>query len=140
MFEEFFVDKHLNTERIRAVVAQIAGLIPTTVAVVEDAWLFDDAERYTIVCEVISVRGDFAQRIGIYLRDTALTVPPPHTFVAQFCAACACSALLPDDSVNPYTWLLMQPSGTIQPVSLDANQFDNDVYVVRRDSDEHSIM
>lgn len=136
MFEEFFVDTQLRTDDIRAVVAQIAALPLSAVAIVEDAWLFDDAERYAIVCEVIAVRGDFAQRIGIYVRDTTLTLPSPHTFVAQFCAACACSALLPDDSVNPYTWLFMEPSGAMQPVSLDADRFDKDVYVLQRDSGE----
>lgn len=68
---------------------------------------------------------------SIYLDDSQLAQLDPKLIIKQFCCILHCKCLISDDSVNPFTMLLVQESKDIQPVALDPQRLDgNEEYII----------
>lgn len=70
-------------------------------------------------------------KLFIYVRDSKLAQLNPELIIKQFCCILHCKCLISDDSVNPFTMLLVQESEDIQPVSLDPERLEgNEEYIM----------
>jgi hypothetical protein len=83
------------------------------------------------------VKGDFMLGLQLYVLNEQLEhwlgEQDDCVLIGRFCEIAHCSALVDDGSANPYSWLLIRATGTIQPVLLDSERLDQDEYVVIAD-------
>lgn len=78
-----------------------------------------------VVAEVAPARGDFACRLSLFVVD-ALADREPVEVARRLCALLELRALVPDRSTNPYSMLLVEPTGEVRTVSLDVRSLDED--------------
>lgn len=78
-----------------------------------------------VVAEVAPARGDFACRLSLFVVD-ALSGRDPVQVARRLCERLELRALVPDRSNNPYSMLLVERTGAVRTVTLDARSLDED--------------
>lgn len=130
IWNDFLIDRNLSNDEVVATISQVFSVSPADVLVVDDIAEADVSESIRLLCERMSVQGDFSIRLSIYLRDSKLELEP-NSIIRQFCGMLHCKCLISDSSVNPYSMLLVQESEDIQPVALDPERLDeNEEYII----------
>lgn len=132
IWQEFLVDRNLTENEIANAIANLFLIPLTDVLVVDDIVETDVSERVRVLCERMSVEGDFSIRLSIYLRDSNLDQSDSTLKIGQFCELLNCQCLVSDESVNPYQWRLVQSSETWKLVYLDPTLLDeNEEYIIQ---------
>jgi hypothetical protein len=132
IWQEFLVARNLTENEIANAIAQLFLIPLTDVLVVDDIVKTDVSERIRVLCERMSVEGDFSIRLSIYLRDSNLEQSDSTLKIGQFCQLLNCQCLVSDESVNPYQWRLVQSSETWKLVYLDPKLLDeNEEYIIQ---------
>jgi hypothetical protein len=133
IWQEFLVDRNLTENEIANAIAQLFSIPLTDVLVVDDIVETDVSDRVRVLCERMSVEGDFSIRLSIYLRDSNLEQSDSTLKIGQFCELLNCQCLVSDESVNPYQWRLVQSSETWKLVYLDPKKLDeNEEYIIQK--------
>lgn len=107
IWNDFLVDRNLSNDEVVATISQVFSVSSADVLVVDDIAEADVSERIRLLCERMSVQGDFSMRLSIYLRDSKLEQLEPKSIIRQFCGMLHCKCLISDSSVNPYSMLLV---------------------------------
>jgi hypothetical protein len=132
IWQEFLVDRNLTENEIANAIAQLFSIALTDVLVVDDIVETDVSDRVRVLCERMSVEGDFSIRLSIYLRDSNLEQSDSTLKIGQFCELLNCQCLVSDESVNPYQWRLVQSSENWKLVYLDPKKLDdNEEYIIQ---------
>lgn len=131
IWNEFLVDRNLSKDELEATISQVFSVSPREILVVNDIAEAKVDKNIRIICERLPLRGDFLMRLSIYLHDSQLKQLDPKLVIKQFCCILHCKCLISDDSVNPFTMLLVQESKDIQPVALDPEKLEeNQEYIM----------
>ncbi|MDQ3252991.1 MAG: hypothetical protein M3R15_03635 [Acidobacteriota bacterium] len=129
---DVFIDRKLTSDEIANAMSKLLSISPAEVLVVDDITKLESrlGEDIHVLCEQVPMKGDFSVRIANYLRDAGLEKFVEQigneALTGQFCDELDCRCLISDDSVNPYSWLLVQGTGDVQSVSIDAHRSDED--------------
>ena len=114
---DFLLERRVAAPELRSALATALGV--ADVEVVQDlADLVGNRPAYAVVYDAA---GDFALHVSLDPRGDLETV-------RAVAAALGTAALAPDDSPNPYTWILVRPDGSDEPVSLQPDALDDDEY------------
>jgi hypothetical protein len=133
IWQEFLVDRNLTEDEIASAIAQIFLIPLTDVLVVDDIVETDVSDQVRVLCERMSVEGDFSIRLSIYLHDSNLEESNSTLKIGQFCELLNCQCLLPDESVNPYQWRLVESSESWKLVYLNSELLDeNEEYIIQK--------
>jgi hypothetical protein len=133
IWQEFLVDRNLTGNEIANAIAHLFLIPLTDVLVVDDIVETDVSDRVRVLCERMSVEGDFSIRLSIYLRDSNLEQSDSTLKIGQFCELLNCQCLVSDESVNPYQWRLVQSSENWKLVYLNPKKLDeNEEYIIQK--------
>lgn len=132
IWENVFVDRHLTAGEAAATLAKAFAVPVADVLVVPDVIAADVRPNARILVELAPARGDFPVLLTIYLRDPNLAARDRAATVGRLCEALGAACLVSDDSVNPFTMLLVRSATDRQLVGLDPDRLDADEYVVAR--------
>jgi hypothetical protein len=133
IWQEFLVDQNFTKNEIANAIAQVFLIPLKDVLVVDDLVETDVTDRVRVLCEQMSVEGDFSIRLSIYLRDSNLDQSDSTLKIGQFCELLNCQCLVPDESVNPYQWRLVQSSENWKLVYLNPKVIDeNEEYIIQK--------
>ena len=132
IWENVFVDRHLTAGEAAATLAKAFDVPVADVLVVPDIIAANAQPDARVLAELTSARGDFPVLLTIYLRDLNLATRDRAAIVGGFCEALGAACLISDDSVNPFTMLLVRRPADRRPVALDPQRLDADEYVVAR--------
>lgn len=133
IWQEFLVDRNLTENEIANAIAKLFLVPLTDVLVIDDIAETDVSERVRVLCERMSVEGDFSMRLSIYLRDSNLEQIDSTLKISQFCELLNCKCLVTNESVNPYQWWLVQGSQSWKLVYLDPKRLDeNEEYILQK--------
>lgn len=124
--EDFLIDRNLSEDELKATISQLFSVSPIDVLVINDIAEAKADKNIRIICERLPVKGDFLTRVCIYLNDSKLAKPISESTIKEFCTILHCNCLISDDSVNPYSMLLVQESEDIQLISLDPERLNRD--------------
>jgi hypothetical protein len=132
IWEDILITRDVPERDVAATMASVFGIESDRVLVIDDLMTFegDIIDEIGILCERRPAAGDFVLSLTIYLRDDALEAfAEAHEvgiLIGRMCQIWDCAALVSDDSVNPYSWLLVRGPDDIQPVHVDAEALDDD--------------
>jgi hypothetical protein len=127
------LDRVLDDRSIGEGLASIFGVPADQIRTAEgsaDAAIPDGIAEDTLIwVERVALEGDFPLQLSIYLQpDLQRLVDEPadeQAAVARLCALWQASCLFNDDELDPYTWLVMRPSGRLEAVTVDAGRLDD---------------
>jgi hypothetical protein len=137
--DDVFVDRWLAPDDLRTAFAQALHVGPATIQVLDDhiSEQTPMLPNRTLLCEVLPVQGDMAQRVNVYVHDATLTSVDPAAVYSYVCTLLRCRCLIPDatpeQARNPAAYLLIALTGHRQPVSIDLveREYDDAVVIVR---------
>ncbi|NER46418.1 MAG: hypothetical protein F6J92_06935 [Symploca sp. SIO1A3] len=132
MIWEVLIDRHLTANEIVTTVSELLLISLADILIVDDITSVKVNPKTRVVCENTAIRGDFSMLLSIYLRDPNLGELDIKALTGQFSNMLRCKCLISDESVNPYSWLLIQGTTDCQIVYLDSDKLDEkEEYVVK---------
>ncbi|NES18239.1 MAG: hypothetical protein F6K41_04740 [Symploca sp. SIO3E6] len=132
MIWEMLIDRHLTANEVVTTVSKLLLIPVADILVIDDITSVRVDLKTKVVCENTAIGGDFPMMLSIYLRDPNLGELDIKASTGQFSGMLRCKCLISDESVNPYSWLLIQGTTDCQIVYLDPDKLDeNEEYVVK---------
>ena len=132
MIWEMLIDRHLTANEIVTTVSELLLISLADILIVDDITSVKVSPKTRVVCENTAIGGDFSMLLSIYLRDPNLGELDIKALTGQFSNMLRCKCLISDESVNPYSWLLIQGTTDCQIVYLDSDKLDEkEEYVVK---------
>ncbi|MGA1839284.1 MAG: hypothetical protein ACMUIU_01555 [bacterium] len=132
IWEEVLVDHSLTFNEIADTLSKLFSVSPANILVIDDIAKVSVNKHVRILCERMQIKGDFSIRLSIYLRDPDLEQLESKVIIGQFCDILHCKCLMSDESLNPFSWLLVQGSSNIQAVFLNPDKFEKEEYVIEK--------
>ncbi len=135
MWTDLMLDHMIDNDGLVDGFVRVFACSPADVGVVDAISLSTPA--LPIVVERRDLGGDFPLGVSVHLdEELQRRVTDPideQNTIARLCALWHCSCLFSDDLVNPYSWLLMNPTGVLEAVTVDPERLDcDDQFVVVR--------
>jgi hypothetical protein len=137
LWEEIEVSRAPHDDALLCALSSVFGVSPGAVAIVEsleDAAAVDDPS-ITILVERWRQGGEFPLHVRVYLRgpDPRAAVSDQEAslgYVKRLSHELDSTCLIADGSVNPYSMLLVRPTGDVTTVLLDSDALERDEYVI----------
>lgn len=139
MWTDLILSRALSDQVLTEGLGQVFGVRPSQVRVtgrLAEGTPPADLPAAPLWVERVPLSGAFPLQVSIFLpdrnlqnrvRDTAAS----EAAIAGLCARWRCRCLFSDDALNPYTWLLMHPTGLLEAVTVDASRLDDqDQFVI----------
>jgi hypothetical protein len=121
MWQDVLLEQSFDDSELRAALVKAFAISQGDVAIVHS--IEDIPADCPVVAQVRDAGGDFKSAISIYTTPALGSASPVHV-VQQICAALRTTALISDDSLNPYTMLLVGQGTEIHRVELDGESLD----------------
>ncbi len=123
-WQDLLLDRTVEPEVLQSAAAQALSIDNGQVLVVPDIATVPDAAERTAILETSTIEaGDFPLKISVFRFDQPLDsdhIP----FARKLCEILHARCAIPDASPDPYTMLLVDATGTLKVVSLDAAALD----------------
>lgn len=113
----FIFERRIPTDELRETFARLLKIPASQVGL-----LSDDGPSSGVVLHIVDRDGEFVQDVTVYL-DGSHRVDR-EAFAASVVAAFATRALISDDSVNPYSMILIAPGVAPTKVYLEVESLD----------------
>ena len=132
IWQDILITRDVLERDIATALATVFNVHQNRVLVVANMITYDGVvtNDIFIICERRRVTGDFVLQLSIYLRDEAIgrfvESRDDGVLIGKLCDIWACAALMSDDSIDPYSWLLVRGPNDIQPVQIDSEILDDD--------------
>lgn len=123
-----------NKAKLTDSVAKVFSVSKEEVKVVDDVedFLEIDTDRYQIIIHHIPKKGDFQLMLSIYVMDRHLVDKVNNLHINQLAQLLNMECLIAnDDSINPYSMILIHPDGVEKAVFLKDSE-DDDMIVVQQ--------
>lgn len=122
---DVLIDVVVDDEALRVGVAGALGIDDSAVFVVDSVEDAPTPRAGTAVCERRSIGGQFPFLLAVYAYGVPSSSPEAEVTAAKrLVQALGCSCLMSDESLNPYSMLLIQPSVEPGVVAIDAGRLD----------------
>lgn len=118
---DLFIDRQLSDEETQEILSNVFKIGTQEILIVREAnWPERLSDNIQLVCVLHNTGGEFPLTISLYLQDYRLDDLNDEKLTMQICHEGHCRALIGDNSVNPYTWILIDSSGKKIPVLIDS--------------------
>jgi hypothetical protein len=131
MITDVLVDRKLTSDEIVSVLRQVFGLSSSEVLVVDEMPEEPIGNNVGLICERREVNGEFCLILSLYVQDGKFSHCNEADTIGRFCEISHCRCLISDNSINPYSFFLVQSPKGLKNVFLDANRLeDNEEYTL----------
>jgi hypothetical protein len=93
----------------------------------DDVSVLDSIEKAvsgpSVIAEMTPIKGDFRCLLSLYVAE-ALADKDPVEVTGRLCSILNVSALISDESANPYSMILVNEEAESRPVNLDVESLD----------------
>jgi hypothetical protein len=121
MWQDVLLQRAVGDSELRSALAQAFSIPDGAVAVVHS--IEEIPAGHPVIAEVRDAQGDFEMALSIYT-SAGMESANPVQVIQQLCAALRTTALISDDSLDPYTMLLLGEGAEIHRVELDTESLD----------------
>ena len=133
------IDRELTEEEIREGFSPVLGVGPEDIVFVDDILAISGnvPDEVPVIIEISKTKGEFVQCLDVVLRGNRLWERDEADGMQAFCKKTNCSCLISDDTLSSYRWVLIEPTGRIRAVTLDADALDDrDEYIIDQDASD----
>lgn len=129
---DVFVERRASEEDLKTAVSTLIGHPPEWIALIQDLEVLLSQSEPAAVCQVFSVSGDFEQRISVSTGRVSLRLAGWPDVASHFAGCLRCRCAVPDESINPFTFYLATPDGSVEWRAMRAQPTENDCCVLGR--------
>jgi hypothetical protein len=124
IWQDFFVNRHLELNEIASGVARVFGVRPEEVLVVPELGPIELTEEVRVLVGARAVSGDFLMYVSIVPQWSPVDSGDEFEVMFELCRLWKCESLVSSDSPSPYSWILLDGRGGKREVTLDADELD----------------
>jgi len=106
-WQDILVNRILSDEEIKAGLCHIFNIHYSEIMITEEVPVEPLSPNIKVLCEKSETEGDFTTLLSVYVRDENLEDSDVLYSVGRFCKKLGCLCLITDNSVNPYSWILL---------------------------------
>jgi hypothetical protein len=121
IWQNILLVNQLDNEVLKEALTAAFDLKPHDVTVVDSIEKAEHRER--VVVEKTSTKGDFRCLLSLFVVEELLGRDPLE-ITRRFCSKLKIIALIPDESLNPYSMILVDRIGGTRAVFLDVESLD----------------
>ncbi len=129
---DVFVERRASEEAIRTAVSTLTGHPSECIALIQDIEELLSQGHRAVVCQVFPISGNFEQRVSINTERVNLSLPGWPEVATLLAGLLRCRCAVPDESINPFTYYLASPDGSVEWRGIIAQPTDEDCYVLGR--------
>lgn len=133
IFEGLF-NKNFNNSEVLDALSKIFNLSSQKIFITDNVYNIDTEldDNIEILCAQINIKGNFLNKISIYLRSKKLEKMNyvEEEVFSQLCNITNSECLISDDSSNPYTMILLEKQSK-RKVSLVPEDLENEIYTIK---------
>lgn len=137
-WQDIFFDRAINIDEMSKTLSKVFEVAEQHILVTETYPLAENmlqSPQPVIICWLSFIGGDFPCRADIYLEKLLLPKVEYQT-EATICEMLNCRALVSDDELNPYSWILIYKKDRYQKVYVDYDKLDaNQQFTIVRYAD-----
>jgi len=126
LWQEILIDRPLTSEAIAIALSELFNLPANVIAVVENIATSESDEHTQIICEKQQIKGEFIEKLSLYLLKANLADNIDLQDLEKLCQLLHCNCLISDNSLNPFSMILVEASGKNQIIFLDIERLEND--------------
>ena len=131
MWQDVIISRLLSKEEIKKGLCTIFPVKANEILVVDNIESIQGylGEDIRILCQTWLSKVEFPFSISIYLRDQSL-IPNENKLqhdidkIGEFCETLICEAIIGDESVNPYSWLLIRSRVDYRQTFINLDLYD----------------
>jgi len=133
METEFLLDRQLSNNELEVLLATAFGINAGDILIFNEGdWPTSVSDNIRLICDAHHKGGEFSRYVSLYLQDYSLEPLNDNKLIPRICGIAHCRALISDDSVNPYSWILVDSSDNRQPVLIECDSEWNEINIYRR--------
>ena len=121
IWQDILLERQFENEVLKRALAEAFDVPFHDIRVVDS--IEEASEVASIIAEQTSIKGDFRCLLSLYVDDSLASMEPAKV-TRKLCSLLNVQALISDDSVNPYTMILINAATEGQSVKLDAESLD----------------
>ena len=124
-WQDCLLDRDVPGEELAAALAEFLEIAPADILIVDE--LSEDiTENIQLICHRIPARGEFCLLLCPYPRSQAAKDADCTQAVRYLSRKLRCRCLIPDEQLNPYSWLLLDNGEGPQPAFLETEGLDRE--------------
>ena len=129
------VDRALTDQELASALGAFLSVQRSTILVVDDLASAALSPHINVICERSYTGGDFIMLLAFYPQNDKIEAGDGAEFIEFLCKTCKCRCLMSDDSLNPYSWILLDGTNRRRGVFLDVDRMDGEpeAYVIARE-------
>ena len=126
---DLILEKKVPETELQKVISDCFNIPEQSIVITDDYIDTPLTDNIRLWCMTNEVEGDFSLVCQFFIRDKSIKICPNMaskrlSYILSF------RCLIPDDSPNPLTWIMISPDGSEKPVILNSDELDNDRYVI----------
>lgn len=128
---DLILEKKVSKTELKKAISESFNIPEQSIVITDDyidTPLTDDVRLW---CMENETQGDFLLVCQFFIRDKSIE-NCPEIISKKISYVLASRCLIPDDSSNPLTWIMVSPDGSEKPVILDSDELDDDRYVISK--------
>ncbi|MCU6792105.1 hypothetical protein OB236_08195 [Paenibacillus sp. WQ 127069] len=123
MWQDIIVNRILTKAELSHGLCCIFGIGSSKLRITPSIEILMDSSDAEVICETRKCNTDFPLILSIYFsgnapRDTL-------TMIGEFCEILKCEVIISDDSINPFTMLLVKGKDLLEQITIDLSEFDD---------------
>ncbi len=127
---DILIDKVLSPLHVQVTLSRLLGISETDIKIVSDISGADSVDNIQLLCELSSTKGEFAQLLSLFPKQLSLEKFDGVSLMKQFCRELTCQVLIPDTSLNPFSYVLINKMGEVFLVHLNPERENDNQYVI----------
>lgn len=134
-WQDILLEQRFDQATLKRALAAAFDVSSDSVSVVDS--IEEAPKGVSVVAEQTSINGDFCCLLSLYVVEE-LAGRDPVELTRRLCSILNIQALISDDSVNPYSMLLINNAAEVRPVTLDVESLDQrEEYRLSREGSDH---
>lgn len=129
---DLILEKTPKKQDLKEVLSKIFEIKVTFIYISQDIANFPTNEDNKLWCVIYEIEGQFSSLCKLFFNeDTEKNTP---IFIAKKISnQLNMYCLIDDNTIDPYSWIMLSPNGAERIVTLDPDELEEDIYVIKEE-------
>jgi hypothetical protein len=126
---DLILEKTPTTNELKKVLSETFEMKADFIYISEDIADFPTNKDNKLWCIIYGIGGQFSSLCKLFFNEDTETNTP--IFIAKkICNQLNMHCLIDDNTIDPYSWIMLSPKETAKLVALDTNELEEDIYII----------
>lgn len=129
---DILIKDRINLDILKSSISESFDIKITELLIIDDDSSVNNNVGIKLLCYVYKISGDFRLLLSFFIKENSLECSIDT--IQKLSSRLQTECLFPDESINPYQYLLIEPTGTIKRVYLNDDDLDVNIYTIDKEN------